>query len=1005
MSHTHDIDNEEPLFQFDAYGSLRSNNYLALSARGSEALPACTLNISSHISALHASPTWDQELPLTVNMGCSSSADNKGKGVSQPMPIHSRISGDEQTMFSMSLGSTSSSPDGIRSPPSTSFALSSVDSPSPLSPPTADSADDDDDSDTAEVHVGSAIAKGKAREQPPTLPPLSFLATELSYNTLDWPTLDLSTSIPGSSSYGSTYGSLGSADPAQGASTGGSESASPEPPEACFAVARVPSRRRSLSALSVRSNHSLSAISMSKVKVKLATAKTPGNLARKLLFSKKREGSPPSAGPSATICDVLAEPEAVVSGCGDLSQTNCLMPWSRDLKLRTPPLATPTLENGTAYSGVDSFPVYCAGRSSDNSVLRTKGRSYSSPLPLPSTALDLIPVTTADIFSPVTAPTPSYFDEWLPRELRLQVLAALVELFDTEHRTRIQQGKWSVLKAASSKNKWVGRDKGLRELFKLSRVSKAWQGLVFDGQLWVKLDLRSFPRLPSDTLSRLSKTAGAFIRELDLAGHTDLSSSLLFDISLHLSIAHPAFGNASRTNLTYINLQGCAALTTRSLHYLLSRSPEVQTLCLKGVSAVTNATCDEVLSVHCPVIISLDLSRCSNLTGEGIKSLAYAALARKEPLRLKELRLTGLKRITDDMMVVLGKAAPNLEVLDLSYARDLHNSAIEAFVACNEKDAANFEVVQLTAREAGRDSTDMTKYWRRVTHLKHLCLSSCSMLTDHACSHLAHTVPRLELLELAGIGEELRDDGLVRLLKTTPFIRKLDLEDASEITDNVLDVLTPFPVAGAPSSSPPPPQPGHALEHLTISYAGELTNEALIELVRECPRLRVLEADNTRMSGSVVKEFVQRARARKLAGARVAAIDCRGVGEYSVKDLAPYVRPRHGCRGWDTRKLGFLDARDDEGLGVGQDECDELRVVLKTFYSWQTVDAVRAAREKRRKASGRRSANASGSSEELAPALGGRTRWWAPGGRRSGAVSPLMLDMNNDNDREGCMIM
>ncbi|EED77465.1 predicted protein [Postia placenta Mad-698-R] len=394
------------------------------------------------------------------------------------------------------------------------------------------------------------------------------------------------------------------------------------------------------------------------------------------------------------------------------------------------------------------------------------------------------------------------------------------------------------------------------------------------------------------------------------------------------------------------------------------------------------------------------------MTGDGIYFLATAALARKEPLALKELRLCGLRRVSDDMMRVLGKAAPYLEVLDLSYARDLHNSGVEAFVACSAPDSATVEAVQLTAREAGRDPTDPEMYWRRVTRLRHLSLSSCIMLTDHACSHLAHAVPKLELLELAGIGTELRDSGLVRLLNTTPYIRRLDLEDASEITDDALFAITPDPVEepARPTRIPPPPQPGHALEHLVISYASEVTAQAMLDLIAYCPRLRRFEADNTRMSGHVVREFVRLARERHVLDAQVVAVDCRGVGEQTVRDLADRTRPRIGWCAFDVRRLGFLDARDEEELGVGQDECDPARVALKTFYSWQTVDAVRAARDKKRKAS-RRTANVSSSSmEDSAGASAGRARWWSPSGRRSsGMPSPVVMDMSND--REGCAIM
>ncbi|PSS29660.1 hypothetical protein PHLCEN_2v2808 [Hermanssonia centrifuga] len=398
------------------------------------------------------------------------------------------------------------------------------------------------------------------------------------------------------------------------------------------------------------------------------------------------------------------------------------------------------------------------------------------------------------------------------------------------------------------------------------------------------------------------------------------------------------------------------------------------------------------------------------MDGEGIRAAAMIAVTRGEPMALKDLRLTGLKRVTDSMMSALGKAAPYLEVLDLGYCKDLHNSAIDAFTSCTEEEAARYEAISLTSRDAGRNLADPNRHWRRVTRLRHLVLSACILLTDHACSHLAHAVPKLEFLELAGIGPELHDNGLVRLLNTTPYIRKLDLEDATEVTDDVLLALTPTAPTSVPPgrSRTPTPDPGHALEHLILSYAN-VESETLSDLVRACTRLRVLEADNTRMTGLVLKEFVHLARERKVTDARIVAVDCRSVGEYVVKELAGHTRPRMGWLSWHARKLAYLDGRDGEGLGVGQDECDSSRVVVKTFYSWQTVDAVKAAREKKRKSSTRRGLNVSGSSrqsEEVIITSSGRTtRWWSPGNRRgSSAPATPTLDLNTDRG-EGCTIM
>lgn len=375
-------------------------------------------------------------------------------------------------------------------------------------------------------------------------------------------------------------------------------------------------------------------------------------------------------------------------------------------------------------------------------------------------------------------------------------------------------------------------------------------------------------------------------------------------------------------------------------------------------------------------------------------------------------------------MKVLGKAAPHLEVLDLSYIRQLHTSALESFVSVDDAfdyAPSGVEIVCLNARQLGRDSShDIPQfYFRRVTKLRHLSLSFCILLTDMACSNLAYAVPRLEFLELAGIGADLKDDGLIRLLGTTPYIRRLDLEDASDITDFVLSSITP--VNEQPNSSrrhDEAPQPGHALEWLCVSHALNVSDDAFLALIRACPKLRVLEADNTRLSGATLREFVDFNRQRKTVNAKVVAIDCRSVVEGVIKDLGAKgaTRPRLGIRAFWARRLGYVDGSDEiceEDLKVGLDECDPAKVAVKSFYSWQTVDAVRTAREKRRKATSRRAGSPSSDysgdvfENDFGTGTGGRgggfTRWWSPNGRPgSGRNSPpIVPDITND----GCTIM
>ncbi|KAH7915697.1 hypothetical protein BJ138DRAFT_997361 [Hygrophoropsis aurantiaca] len=849
----------------------------------------------------------------------------------------------------------------------------------------------------------SPLDKGKAKEVPPILPPLSFSPTELGYSTIDWPSPEQASPIPGPSSYGSGHTSLlNTALTPPHSSHSDIFETPPEPltlqrrhTEHTSAFVRIPSRRGSFSSLSIHSTRSITALPMSRMKDKLGSARNPGSLARKLLSRNRTDIAIPSLTTSFNT-------DPHFDDLATVGQGSCFLPWKGVRTDILPPSPYTDISAKDDFS-VDhtgsSFPLE-SHHSNDVVTLKCKGRSYSSPLP--ASVFDIVADAPNDIFVPLPVEVRNYFDEALPRELRLQILSALVSLHEAEHNRRKDDKQWTAIKASSSKHRWVGKDRGLRELVKLSRVSKSWRALAFDGQLWMDVDLRAFPKLPTPFLLRLAEVLGPFVRNVDLTGHVGLTPDTLKTVTNNLCIRSTGQPIPCHTQLTDVNLQGCSAISTESLHDLIRQSPSLRNLCVKGLKAVTNATLDDLAG--CLKLELLNMSRCINVDAEGIRAYVAASLASGNKLLLKELRVSALTGINDDTLAALGRAAPLLEVLDLSYCRNLHNSSLEAFVACTEADE-DIATVTLTSRQAGRDPRDTARYIRRITRLRHLSLSHCILLTDIACSNLAHVMPRLEFLELAGIGTELKDEGIIRLLETTPYLKRLDLEDASDISDAVLTALTP-PAQDEQSSSKliltnEPPPTGHALEHLIVSYAIDISNNAFLALIQNCSRLRVLEADSTCMSGTVLREFVRLASTRGISDATLVAVDCRAVGESIVKDVSASTRPRKGWRSYDARKLAYLDGRDDEELKVGQDECDEKRVVLKSFYNWQTVDAVQAARERRRKATRRVGSNSSEANDDQE---GGketltRARWWSPSGRRSsGNNTP-------DIDREGCIVM
>ncbi|KAF8273034.1 hypothetical protein EI94DRAFT_1769601 [Lactarius quietus] len=800
---------------------------------------------------------------------------------------------------------------------------------------------DDIDDDTDVPHLGKGKARDTDGDIPPTLPPLTF--PPMTFDICPSPSL-----IPGSgpSSYDSLchqrleHESYSRSPVAAGTS-------------ASLNVATVlPHASLRTRSFSDPPSLYLGSSSSAQTRAEIGPSRGPD---KQFSFSS-RDRSQSRSLPSSPEAGMRIPIDVDVVDAG-----GCLAPWKREFKSRLkdksrtgshPYIVFDRVGESATNAPPDYYPV--SRPAAEAHLHKANGRSYSDPFPFPR-AFDVVSTDATDTFVPIPIVIPpNLFDELLPRELRLRIFGVLVRIHEEDHERRVREGRWTAIKA--SKHKWVGRNQGIRELLRLSRVCKTWLALIHDGQLWSDLDLRAFPKMPDSKLLQLVDHAGSFITSFNLSDHRNLLPSTLEKLASSMSVAHGMRMAQAHNQLTNLNMSGCSTVTAHSLHHLLTQSPFLEILSLKGMPAVTNETC-EILSKHCPRLTSLNLSRCKNLTGAGIRSFASFAVARAELLPLVELRLSGLK----------GQAAPYLQLLDLSYCRDLHNSSLDAFVACTED--YTLDTVSLTGRQAGRNPNDGRRFRRRITHLRHLSLSYCTLLTDIACSHLAHAVPQLELLELGGIGGELKDDGVVRLLETLPNLRKLDLEDASNITDDVLQAITPPPSVDDVDCDRR--VPGHALEHLIVSYANQLTNDGFLTLMRNCTCLRVLEADSTRLSASAAREFVNLSRERNTCDATIVAIDCRSMNEAA--------------------------------LGVGQDECDSRRVVLKSFASWQTVDAVATARNKRRKGWRRRDANVSGSSctEE---ALQSRSRWWSPGGRRfSGTNSPSLLETNTE--REGCTIM
>lgn len=202
------------------------------------------------------------------------------------------------------------------------------------------------------------------------------------------------------------------------------------------------------------------------------------------------------------------------------------------------------------------------------------------------------------------------------------------------------------------------------------------------------------------------------------------------------------------------------------------------------------------------------------------------------------------------------------------------------------------------------------------TRLQRLCLSACTRLTDQACENLVGKLDRLQCLELASIGANLREGGLIKLLERLAKLQKIDLEDAINLSDRVIAALAPTKTARCTNPA--------ALQHAVLTNLPEVTEPALLSLVRACPELSVVECSNSaHVSDTFIKAFLLHIRRNRVQGAEIGVIDCRNIGRRPTRDFGLLIRPRRGVADYVNRHFEYMDDVQVRGRTVF--ECDDAR--------------------------------------------------------------------------------
>jgi F-box/leucine-rich repeat protein 2/20 len=431
-----------------------------------------------------------------------------------------------------------------------------------------------------------------------------------------------------------------------------------------------------------------------------------------------------------------------------------------------------------------------------------------------------------------------------------------------------------------------------RQLVRSSRACRSWHDICFDGQMWTSLDTTHYYRdIPAQSLAKIIVKASPFVRDLNLRGCVQLREHWL-----KTPLASTCF------NIECISIEGCM-IGSRAIQKLMLSNSRLVHINLSGLQGANNLAMKNIAE-NCPNVEHLNVTWCSNVDTRGLHDVVVNCP------RLRDLRAGETAGWGDADFVLELFERNTLERLALTNCESLTDEALTTLMV-----GRGGEVDALTER-----------VMCAPRRLKHLDLTRCRRITDAGLRALAYNVPELESLQLCKCSE-LTDAALAELLPTVPRLTHLDLEELEQLTNASLQALAASPAAPT-------------LRHLSVSYCEALGDPGLLSIVRRCPKLECLDADNTRASDLVLVEAaaaqLERNRAAARAGLgepgvhvalRLVVYDCANVTWTGVREvlsrnaeITPGANPGAGGGG------GGGDAGPNYPHGI---------VALKAFYTWQ----------------------------------------------------------------------
>ncbi|NXS56701.1 SKP2 protein, partial [Brachypteracias leptosomus] len=273
----------------------------------------------------------------------------------------------------------------------------------------------------------------------------------------------------------------------------------------------------------------------------------------------------------------------------------------------------------------------------------------------------------------------------------------------------------------------------LRDLIKVSLVSKRWHCLAFDESLWQTLDLTG-RNLPPGVIGRLLPAGVTVFR------------------CPRSCIGNPLFTTSKPLRVQHMDLSNCI-VSVADLRSILCLCEKLQNLSLEGLRL-----CDDIIKSIAKnhSLRRLNLCGCSGFSAEGLELMLSSCSM------LEELNLSWCDFTAVHVKAAINNITSKVTQLNLSgYRENLQMSDVKTLV---ERCPL---LVHLDLSDSMMLKPECFQYFHQLLFLQHLCLSRCYQISPIALVELGE-IPTLKTLQVFGI---VTDSSLQLLKEALPGIK------------------------------------------------------------------------------------------------------------------------------------------------------------------------------------------------------------------------------------------